>query len=167
MLYHATNIFRTQHFVQHDKVREEIGKKVRSLKVSKIHLLKELDTLMETKKELRQTAELLAEKYEDINDKQKEFARRAEKVLRLVNYKEPLMTAVERAEAEELRKMSMNIRDMQIRLEQLKKKSAQQIVQTDIIESNGTKKEVVFTHNQEEAIRLNLSQMYVYLCNNL
>lgn len=118
---------------------------------------------METKKELRQTAELLAEKYEDINDKQKEFARRAEKVLRLVNYKEPLMTAVERAEAEELRKMSMNIRDMQIRLEQLKKKSAQ-IAQTDVIESNGNK-EIVFTRNQEEAIRLSLSQMYVCLHN--
>lgn len=31
---------------------------------------------MEAKKELRQTAERLAEKYEDINDKQKELARR-------------------------------------------------------------------------------------------
>ena len=76
LLYHATNIFRTQHFVRHDKVREEISKKVRALKALKSHLLKELDTLMETKKELRQTAERLAERYEDINDKQKELARR-------------------------------------------------------------------------------------------
>ncbi|XP_018300160.1 nuclear pore complex protein Nup88 isoform X2 [Mycetomoellerius zeteki] len=74
LLYHATNIFRTQHFVRHDKVREEISKKVRALKALKSHLLKELDTLMETKKELRQTAERLAERYEDINDKQKELA---------------------------------------------------------------------------------------------
>jgi len=76
LLYHATNIFRTQHFVRHDKVREEISKKVRTLKALKTHLLKELDTLVETKKELRQTAERLAERYEDINDKQKELARR-------------------------------------------------------------------------------------------
>lgn len=76
LLYHATNIFRTQHFVRHDKVREEISKKVRALKVLKSHLLKELDILMETKKELRQTAERLAERYEDINDKQKELAHR-------------------------------------------------------------------------------------------
>ncbi|KAG5336411.1 NUP88 protein, partial [Acromyrmex charruanus] len=159
LLYHATNIFRTQHFVRHDKVREEISKKVRALKALKSHLLKELDTLMETKKELRQTAERLAERYEDINDKQKELARRAEEVLRLVNYKEPLMTSIERAEAEELKKMDMKIHDMQIRLEQLKKKSAQQTVHTNGTEFNEKRKEIVFTHNQEEAAKENLCHM--------
>ncbi|XP_018403349.1 PREDICTED: nuclear pore complex protein Nup88 [Cyphomyrmex costatus] len=159
LLYHATNIFRTQHFVGHDKVREEIGKKVRTLKALKSHLLKELDTLMETKKELRQTAERLAERYEDINDKQKELARRAEEVLRLVNYKEPSMTSIERAEAEELKKMDTKIHDMQIRLEQLKKKSAQQTVQTNGTEFNEKRKEIVFTHNQEEVAKENLRHM--------
>ncbi|KAL6440272.1 hypothetical protein ACFW04_003089 [Cataglyphis niger] len=157
-LYHATNIFRTQHFVQHDKVREEISKKVRALKALKTHLLKELDTLMETKKELRHTAEHLAERYEDINDKQKELARRAEEALRLVNYKEPSMTAVERAEAEELKKMNIKIHDMQIRLE-LKKKSIQQIKHADAFESNEKRKEIVFTHSQEKVIQETLSQM--------
>lgn len=159
LLYHATNIFRTQHFVRHDKVREEISKKVRALKALKSHLLKELDTLTETKKELRQTAELLAERYEDINDKQKELARRAEEVLRLVNYKEPSMTSVERAEAEELKKMDVKIHDMKIRLEQLKKKSAQQTAHTNGTEVNGKTKEIVFTHNQEEAVKETLCQM--------
>ncbi|XP_071574996.1 nuclear pore complex protein Nup88 [Temnothorax nylanderi] len=158
LLYHATNIFRTQHFVRHDKVREEISKKVRALKALKSHLLKELDALMETKKELRQTAERLAERYEDINDKQKELARRAEEVLRLVNYKEPSMTSIERAEAEELKKMDVKIYDMQIRLEQLKKKSAQQTMHTNGIETNEKKKEIVFTRSQEEATKENLSQ---------
>ncbi|XP_077279874.1 nuclear pore complex protein Nup88 [Temnothorax americanus] len=158
LLYHATNIFRTQHFVRHDKVREEISKKVRALKALKSHLLKELDALIETKKELRQTAERLAERYEDINDKQKELARRAEEVLRLVNYKEPSMTSIERAEAEELKKMDVKIYDMQIRLEQLKKKSAQQTMHTNGIETNGKKKEIVFTRSQEEATKENLSQ---------
>lgn len=76
LLYHATSIFRTQHFVRHDQVREEISKKVQALKVLKTHLLKELDVLMESRKELRHTAERLAERYEDINDKQKELAHR-------------------------------------------------------------------------------------------
>lgn len=74
LLYHATNIFRTQHFVRHDKVREEINKKVHALKVLKTHLLKELDVLTETKKELQHTVARLAERYEDINDEQKELA---------------------------------------------------------------------------------------------
>jgi hypothetical protein len=71
------------------------------------------------------------------------------------------MTSLERAEAEELKKMDVKIHDMQIRLEQLKKKSAQQTVHANGIESNEKRKEIVFTHNQEEAAKENLSQMYV------
>lgn len=89
------------------------------------------------------------------------FIFRAEEVLRLVNCKEPLLTAVERAEAEELKKMDVKIHDMQIRLEQLKKKSAQQGIHINVIDSNEKKKEIVFTRNQEETIKENLGQMYV------
>lgn len=73
------------------------------------------------------------------------------------------MTSVERAEAEELKVMDMKIHDMQIRLEQLKKKSAQQTVHANGTETNEKKKEIVFTCNQEEAIKENLHQMYVEL----
>lgn len=69
------------------------------------------------------------------------------------------MTAVERAEAEELKKMSIKIHDMQIRLEQLKKKSVQQIKHADATESNEKRKEIVFTQNQEKAAKETLSQM--------
>lgn len=81
----------------------------------------------------------------------------------MVNYKEPLMTSIERAEAEELTKMDVKIHDMQIRLEQLKKKAAQQTIHTNGTETNGKTKEIVFTRNQEEATKENLSQMYVQL----
>lgn len=85
---------------------------------------------------------------------------RAEKVLRLVNYKEPSMTAVERTEAKELKNMEKKVHDMQIRLEQLKKKATQQAT-PDCTELNEKKKEIVFSGNQEEAIKENLGQMYV------
>ncbi|KAG7196705.1 hypothetical protein KM043_016035 [Ampulex compressa] len=159
LLYRATHIFRTEHFLRQDKVREEIGKKVRSLKALKTHLLKELDTLMETKKDLQQTAEHLAERYEDIKDKQEELARRAEEVLRLVNFKEPSMTAVERAETEELKKIDGKIHDMRVRLEQVKEKSTHQANHVGNIETNEKKKEIVFSNNQEETLKENLGQM--------
>lgn len=84
---------------------------------------------------------------------------RAEEALRLVNYKEPSMTAVERAEAEELKKMNIKIHGMKIRLEQLKKKSIQQIKHADAFESSEKRKEIVFTHSQEKVIQETLSQM--------
>lgn len=69
------------------------------------------------------------------------------------------MTAVERAEAEELKKMNIKIHGMQIRLEQLRKKSIQQIKHADASESNEKRKEIVFTHSQEKVIQETLSQM--------
>lgn len=76
LLYHATDIFRKEHFVKHDTVREEIGKKTCALKVMKTHLLQELHNLMETKTELHQNAARLAEHYEDIKDTQEKLVRR-------------------------------------------------------------------------------------------
>ena len=159
LLYHSTDIFRKEHFVRHDNVREEIGKKVHALKVMKTHLLKELDTLMEAKKELKQTAERLAERYEDIKDEQEKLAQRAKEVLRLVNYKEPSMTPMERAEAEELRKMEVKIEELKIRLLELKKKSTQQAKHAENNEYNDRRKEIVFRGDQENTIKNNLGHI--------
>nr|XP_003702612.1 PREDICTED: nuclear pore complex protein Nup88 [Megachile rotundata] len=159
LLYHATDIFRKEHFAKHNNVREEIGKKVLALKVMKAHLLKELDTLIKTKKELQQNAERLAESYEDIKDEQEKLAQRAKEVLRLVNYKEPSMTPVEKAEAEELKKMEVKIGEMKIRLLELKKKSEQQAGYVENNEHNGKRKEIVFRGDQEKTIKNSLGHM--------
>ncbi|KZC11424.1 Nuclear pore complex protein Nup88, partial [Dufourea novaeangliae] len=159
LLYHATDIFRKEHFVRHDSVREEIGKKIRALKVMKTHLLKELDSLIEAKRELKHTAERLAERYEDIKDEQEKLAQRAKEVLRLVNYKEPSITPIERAAAEELRKMERKIEDMKIRLLELKRKSDQQSQHIENNECNEKRKEIVFKDDQEKTIQNSLGQM--------
>jgi hypothetical protein len=75
-LYRATTVFRKQHFIRHDKVQTEVGKKVRTLKALKTHQLKELENLSEMKKYLHEKVGSLAERYEDIKDKQEELARR-------------------------------------------------------------------------------------------
>ncbi|XP_026668157.1 nuclear pore complex protein Nup88-like [Ceratina calcarata] len=159
LLYHATDIFRKEHFVKYDIVREEISKKMRALEVMKTQLLKELNNLMETKEELRQTAERLAEQYEDIKDVQEKLAKRAKEVLRLVNYKEPSMTPLERAEAEELRKMEEKVKEMDVKLSELKKKTDQQSGQIETNESIEKKKEIVLNKDQEKIIKNSLGQM--------
>lgn len=89
------------------------------------------------------------------------FVCRAKEVLRLVNYKEPSMSPVERAEAEELKKMETKIEEMKIRLLELKKKSEQQTGYTENIEYNEKKKEIVFRGDQEKTIKNSLGHMYV------
>ncbi|KAJ8681137.1 hypothetical protein QAD02_016924 [Eretmocerus hayati] len=159
LLYRATTVFRKQHFVTHDKVREEFGKKVRTLKALKTHQLNELENLTEMKKNLHEKAENLAERYEDIKDKQEELAGRAEELLRLVHLKEPNMNPIERAEGEEIRKMSEKVRELNVRLEQLKKKKAYNQALMNDAEKDVGKTEVVLKQSQIDTITNNLTQM--------
>ncbi|XP_014206960.1 nuclear pore complex protein Nup88 [Copidosoma floridanum] len=159
LLYRATSIFRKQHFVHHDKVREEFAKKVRTLKALKIHQLKELEYLSEEKMCLQKKAENLAEKYEDIKDKQEELAKRAEEVLRLVRFKEPNMNPMERAEGEKLKQMSDKVKDMRVRIEQLKKKKTtflESLNQTNVTDENT---QIVLKPEQVEFFKESLAQM--------
>ncbi|XP_024942757.1 nuclear pore complex protein Nup88 [Cephus cinctus] len=159
LLYRATHIFRTSYFINHDKVREELSKKVRSLKALKEHQLKELDRLIETKRELKQTAEHLAEHYEDIKDVQEDLARRADTVLRLVKQKEPSMSVAERAEALALKDMADNINELKMRLEQLKKKASDQAKYRESYKKSNITRDIVLSKSQEEAIKTNLKQI--------
>ncbi|OXU27941.1 hypothetical protein TSAR_010338, partial [Trichomalopsis sarcophagae] len=158
LLIRATTVFR-KHFVHHDKVRDECNRKVRTLKALKNHQMKELESLTEMKKDLHEKAGNLAERYEDIKDKQEELARRAEEVLRLVHLKEPNMNPIERAEGEEIRKMSDKVKELHVRLEQLKKKKAANQSLLNEAEKSEEKNEVVFRQSQIDTITTNLTQM--------
>ncbi|XP_043276601.1 nuclear pore complex protein Nup88 isoform X2 [Venturia canescens] len=159
LLYRATHVFRDQHFARLDEVRGEIEKKVRALKALKNHQLKELATLMETRNELQEMAEYLAERYEDIKDTQVELAGRAKEVLKLVNYKEPSMSSSERAEAAELKIMDDKVLELVVRIGQLKKKVENQSKHFETLEKIEKQKELVFSEKQEEAIKTNLKKM--------
>lgn len=72
------------------------------------------------------------------------------------------MTPVERAEAEEMRLMDDKVKELAVRLEQLKKKADKQNLHADDRQRNGEKKEIVFKQKQVETIKTNLSQMLVF-----
>lgn len=87
---------------------------------------------------------------------------RAEEVLRLVHLKEPNMNPAERAEGEEIKKMSDKVKELHVRLEQLKKKKdANQALLNDS-EKNSGKTEIIFKQSQLGAISSNLTQMLVF-----
>lgn len=84
---------------------------------------------------------------------------RAEEVLRLVNYKEPSMSATEKAEADELKKMNSRVKDLSIRLEQLKTKKERQSSHLKEYDNIEKKKEIVLSKTQEESIKTCMGQM--------
>lgn len=157
LLYRATDVFRNYHFEKHDKVRKDIVKKVESLRKLKEHQLRELQILAETKKELRTKAEFFADYYEDIKEKQEDLARRAEEVLRLVNYKE--LSSVERMEGVQLKELDNKVQDFVVRMCQLKKKMANQTAHIESNKKNSKNNELILNDRQEEVIKSNISQM--------
>ena len=76
MLYNATTTFREHHFVVLDRIREEISKKVRTLKTLKEQQLKELDSIAARKKVLISSQERLEKLCQTVKTNQKDLAKR-------------------------------------------------------------------------------------------
>lgn len=76
LLTQATKMLREHYFVKHEKARQEIERRVHVLKLLKQQQLSEIDQLQQEKQQIRDTAERLAENYEDICDKQSALFKR-------------------------------------------------------------------------------------------
>lgn len=68
--------FREEHFKNFAKASEELEKRAHTLSLLKKAQKMDLDEMNSSKEELRLKAEHLAEKYEDIKDKQDELLKR-------------------------------------------------------------------------------------------
>ena len=73
------------------------------------------------------------------------------------------MNPAERAEGEEIKKMSEKVKELNVRLEQLKKKKTANQTLLNENEKSLAKTEVVFKQSQIDTITSNLTQMYVFI----
>lgn len=76
LLQRAAQMFREEHFKNFTNAREELEKRVHTLDLLKRAQQQEIGKMNGLKDELRINAENLAEKYEDIKDKQDELLKR-------------------------------------------------------------------------------------------
>jgi hypothetical protein len=72
------------------------------------------------------------------------------------------MNPAERAECEEIKKMSDKVKELDVRLEQLKKKKTSNQTLISNVEKNIEKQEIIFKQSQITAITTNLTNMLVY-----
>ncbi|XP_030766061.1 nuclear pore complex protein Nup88 [Sitophilus oryzae] len=87
LLQTASQMFREKYFPQFNKVRDELEKRTHTLKLLKQSQKEELEKMSVAKTELRIQAGNLAEKYEDLKDKQDELLTRCEQLLMMVSRK--------------------------------------------------------------------------------
>lgn len=76
LLQRASQVFRESYFPTHEEARLELEKRVKALILLKHYQQNEILKMTQEKQKLQDKAGYLAEKYEDIKDKQEDLTKR-------------------------------------------------------------------------------------------
>lgn len=126
MLQRAAKVFREEYFKYYDKAREELEKRVKALQMLKTYQQEQIEKMTGEKLEIQQKAESLAEKYEDIKDKQDELSKRCEKLLIMVSQKKLEPSDAEKEFFKELQNAEEKVQRYTNSIEKLKTKKKYQ-----------------------------------------
>nr|CAD7423493.1 unnamed protein product [Timema monikensis] len=155
----ATTVLREEYIQRHVRVRDEIEGKVRTLRRLKTHQLQEVRSLEEEQHHLKLAAEDLAEKYEDIKDKQEELTRRVELVLRAVCMRQPGASAAEKKFGSHLQTVNSKLCEYRSSLEQIRTKQSYQHAEMEKWLEQQKKQHIHLTNSQQNIIKDNLVHM--------
>lgn len=158
LLIFATQMLREQYILKHDKVKQEIEKRVRILKLMKEQQEQEISHLEVEKAKIKNDAERLAEQYEEANDRQQMLFKRTQEIIRLVNLKMPRGSIVEKNFAAQLEKVDAVTKDLANGLVMAKKKLDKQEMQIKC-QTENNKKKVPLPPRQETAIKEIITDM--------
>ncbi|XP_025831243.1 nuclear pore complex protein Nup88 [Agrilus planipennis] len=159
LLQRASQSFRENHFKHHQKAIEEIEKRVKTLNLLKNYQLKEVDRMQRERLMLQEKAGYLAEKYEDIKDKQEELTKRCHQLLLMVAEKKTELSEAEKKFLEELKQASKKTELYLSTIDRLKKQQKYQDVQMENWKNQNTHKETGLGSVQSSTIRSNLQDM--------
>lgn len=163
LLTQATRMLREHYFVKHEKTRQEIERRVHVLRLLKEQQLNEIAQLQEEKQQIRETAERLAENYEDICDKQNALFKRAQEVVRLATLRLPKGSFSEKKYAEMIEKIGNATKQLQRNVDQARQKITAQQVQVEQKQKAYNERVVVLPKKQEVIIQQIIGEMYTQI----
>lgn len=155
----ASIYFRNEVFPRHQAAAAEIEKRVRTLQLQKQFQLAEIAMLMEDKLELKRKAEQLAEKYEEINDKQQELMKRGECLLLKARSQSDNMSKAEVKMAEDLKIYKLGVEEVRKTLERVQSKINAHKLYASHVKTTQHKKQLALSDRQARIIRDVLKQM--------
>lgn len=158
LLIYATKTLHEQYIMKHDKVKQEIEKRVKILQSIKQQQQMELAQLEQDKNRIRNDAERLAEMYEEINDKQQDLFKRTQDIIRLANLKVPHGVASEKNFATQIEKTNEAVKNLANNIAMAKKKMEKQKLQI-ASESESTRRKLVLPPKQETVIKEIITDM--------
>ncbi|XP_050100888.1 nuclear pore complex protein Nup88 [Anopheles aquasalis] len=167
LLTQMTRMLRDHYFVRHEKARQEIEKRVHVLKLLKQQQLADIEELQAEKLKIRETAERLAETYEDLCDKQNALFKRAQEAVRLATLRLPKGSYSEKKFTEMVDKIHQSVKVLQKNVDQVKQKISTQQVQLESRKKNVKEKSFTLPAKQEEIIKQIIGEMYTQINGNV
>ncbi|CAG9806139.1 unnamed protein product [Chironomus riparius] len=95
LLMNTLQIMREKQFARHDKVRQEISKRIKILELMKHQQKDEIGELLKSKEQIQEKAYKLADMHEDIMEKQQNLQKRIQDISRLASLKVPAVNEKE------------------------------------------------------------------------
>ena len=89
LLMNTLHIMREKQFARHDKVRQEISKRIKILELMKHQQKDEIAELLKSKEQIQEKAYKLADMHEDVMEKQQNLQKRIQDISRLASLKVP------------------------------------------------------------------------------
>lgn len=126
LFVYATDMLREQYILKHEKVKQEIEKRVKILQLLKRQQEQEIAQMETDKIQIKNDAERLAEFYEEINDRQQVLFKRCQEIIRLINLRMPRGAIAEKNYAIQLERLESVVKNLSNNLELAKNKMYQQ-----------------------------------------
>ncbi|KAG5891444.1 hypothetical protein JTB14_019922 [Gonioctena quinquepunctata] len=158
LLQRAAQAFREEYFKNHTKAREEIEKRVQTLSIMKKNQQKEIELMNKDRDILQDKASNLAEKYEDIKDKQDELLKKCENLLMLVSRKKSTPSDSERVFMDELQLVNERVVVYGNRIDKIKNKMKYQEIQIENWKAQEVKKAAIINETHTNTIKSNLQE---------
>ncbi|KAJ8343028.1 hypothetical protein SKAU_G00329560 [Synaphobranchus kaupii] len=112
LLSRATQVFREEYILKQDLAREEMQRRVKLLNGQKKKQLEDLALCREDRKSLRESAERLADKYEDAKYRQEAIMNRVKQVLGSLRSQLPVLSDSEKDMRKELQTINDQLRHL-------------------------------------------------------
>lgn len=150
LLLEAFQRLRDQYITKHDTVRQKMENRVKILRMLDEQQQQEVAELLQEKTKLRENAERLAEKYEEINERQQVLLKNLHEILRLVNLRMPTAVVAERNFSEQINKIHAATKELTNNIAVSKKKMEKQ---QQIATTNTTTKAITLQPKQETVLK--------------
>ncbi|XP_076157780.1 nucleoporin 88-like [Alosa pseudoharengus] len=129
LLSRATQVFREEYILKQDLAREEMQRRVKLLSAQKNKQLEDLALCREDRKSLCETAERLADKYEDAKYRQDAIMKRVKRIMGCQRSQLPVMSNSEKDMKKELQTISDQLHHLCNGIKQVNMKKEYQVKQ--------------------------------------